>query len=32
MLLTPTALSGATLVDPDIKPDNRGFFARTFCR
>ena len=32
MLLIQTALPGATLVDPELKPDGRGFFARTFCR
>ena len=32
MLLTRTALPGATIIDLDVKSDSRGFFARTFCR
>lgn len=32
MLLTQTALPGATLIDLDVRSDSRGFFARTFCR
>ena len=31
MRFTPTALAGAWLVDLDAHPDERGFFARTFC-
>lgn len=30
MILTPTELSGAYLVDPRRREDERGFFARTF--
>ena len=32
MFLTQTALPGAMLIDLELKPDSRGFFARTFCR
>ena len=32
MLITKTALSGATIIDPELQTDNRGFFARTFSR
>jgi dTDP-4-dehydrorhamnose 3,5-epimerase len=32
MIFTPTRLEGATLIDPDPTMDERGFFARTFCR
>jgi dTDP-4-dehydrorhamnose 3,5-epimerase len=31
MLFTATALPGAYIIDLDLKPDNRGTFARTFC-
>jgi dTDP-4-dehydrorhamnose 3,5-epimerase len=31
MLFTETALLGAYIIDLDLKPDHRGFFARTFC-
>jgi dTDP-4-dehydrorhamnose 3,5-epimerase len=31
MIFTETVLKGAFLVDLDRKPDQRGFFARTFC-
>jgi len=31
MFFTETAIRGAFLVDPDLKTDQRGFFARTFC-
>ena len=30
MLITKTALSGATIIDPELQTDSRGFFARTF--
>jgi len=32
MLLTPTDLPGAAIVDLELKEDDRGFFARTFCQ
>jgi dTDP-4-dehydrorhamnose 3,5-epimerase len=31
MKFTPATLDGAYLVDPAPVPDERGFFARTFC-
>lgn len=31
MILTPTPLEGAYIVDPELKADVRGFFARTWC-
>lgn len=31
MLITPTRLNGAWLVEPEPIHDHRGFFARTFC-
>ena len=32
MIFTETALRGAFTLDLEEKPDDRGFFARTFCR
>ncbi|MCA8962688.1 MAG: dTDP-4-dehydrorhamnose 3,5-epimerase family protein [Planctomycetes bacterium] len=32
MKFTPTTISGAFIVDPEPIPDERGFFARTWCR
>ena len=32
MLLTKTTLTGATIVDLELRNDDRGFFARTFCQ
>lgn len=32
MQITPTPLAGAALVDLKLIEDDRGFFARTFCR
>jgi dTDP-4-dehydrorhamnose 3,5-epimerase len=32
MIFTETKLKGAYLIDPDKMEDERGFFARTFCR
>lgn len=32
MNFTPTALPGAWIVEPERLGDERGFFARTFCR
>ena len=32
MIFTETKLEGAFVVDLDLKEDNRGFFARTFCQ
>ena len=31
MILTPTAISGAYVLDVERRSDDRGFFARTFC-
>lgn len=31
MILTPTPLQGAYVIDPERKEDHRGFFARTWC-
>jgi dTDP-4-dehydrorhamnose 3,5-epimerase len=32
MRFTPTALAGAWVVDLEVRGDERGFFARAFCR
>lgn len=32
MIFTETPLAGAYLIDLEPRPDERGFFARTFCR
>jgi dTDP-4-dehydrorhamnose 3,5-epimerase len=32
MTFTPAAISGAWFIDLDRKIDNRGYFARTWCR
>lgn len=32
MKFTETGLSGAWLIEPDFISDERGFFARTYCR
>jgi dTDP-4-dehydrorhamnose 3,5-epimerase len=32
MIFTETKLKGAFIVDVERKPDERGFFARTFCQ
>lgn len=32
MIFTPTPLAGAFIITPDLIEDERGFFARTFCR
>lgn len=32
MIFSQTDLPGAVVVDLDLKQDERGFFARTFCR
>ncbi|HEX7461528.1 MAG TPA: dTDP-4-dehydrorhamnose 3,5-epimerase [Dermatophilaceae bacterium] len=32
MIFTPTTLTGAAIIDLDRREDDRGFFARTFCR
>ena len=32
MIFTPTPLAGVVLVDLERRTDERGFFARTFCR
>lgn len=31
MIFTETELQGAFIIDPELRPDKRGFFARTFC-
>ncbi len=32
MIFTETAIAGAFIVDQERRSDDRGFFARTFCR
>jgi len=32
LILTPTAIAGAYVIDIEPRRDERGFFARTFCR
>jgi len=32
MIFTETALKGAFLIEPERRPDERGFFARTWCQ
>lgn len=32
MKFTPTPLAGAWLIEPELLTDERGFFARTWCR
>lgn len=32
MIFTETKLKGAFVLEPERREDNRGFFARTFCR
>ncbi|RJK97868.1 dTDP-4-dehydrorhamnose 3,5-epimerase [Vallicoccus soli] len=32
MIITPTELPGAAVVELELREDERGFFARTFCR
>ncbi len=32
MIFVPTPLAGALVVEPERKADERGFFARTWCR
>jgi dTDP-4-dehydrorhamnose 3,5-epimerase len=32
MIFTQTPLAGAFIITPDLIEDERGFFARTFCR
>jgi dTDP-4-dehydrorhamnose 3,5-epimerase len=32
MIFTPTKLTGACIVEPESIEDERGFFARAFCR
>jgi dTDP-4-dehydrorhamnose 3,5-epimerase len=31
MIFTPTKLAGAYVVEPELREDERGFFARTWC-
>jgi len=32
LIFTPTQLAGAFVIEPERREDDRGFFARTFCR
>lgn len=32
MIFSETKLRGAFLIDPEVREDERGFFARTFCQ
>ena len=32
MIFTPVTLAGAYLIEPEPISDERGFFARTYCR
>src|SRR5262245_37545360 len=32
MQFTPLKLAGAFVIEPEVRSDHRGFFARTFCR
>ena len=32
MIFRETALKGAYVIEPERKEDDRGFFARTWCR
>ena len=32
MRFLPTALAGVLVVEPELREDDRGFFARTWCR
>lgn len=32
MIFTKTAIEGVMIIDLETRADNRGFFARTFCR
>lgn len=32
MIVTETPLAGVLLIEPELRHDDRGFFARTFCR
>ncbi len=32
MIFTPTNLSGAFVIEPELRQDDRGHFARTFCQ
>jgi dTDP-4-dehydrorhamnose 3,5-epimerase len=32
VIITPTAIAGVAVVDLDTRADDRGLFARTFCR
>jgi dTDP-4-dehydrorhamnose 3,5-epimerase len=32
VIITPTDLPGPAIIDLDLRRDDRGFFARTFCR
>ena len=31
MKFTPTPIPGAFVIEPDLRQDERGFFARAFC-
>ena len=32
MIFTETSLPGAYIIDLELRPDSRGFFARAFCQ
>ena len=32
MIFTETKIKGVYVIEPDLLPDERGFFARSFCR
>ena len=32
MIFTETKLAGAYIIEPEKKEDDRGFFARTYCK
>ena len=32
MRFLPTEIAGVTLIEPELLNDERGFFARTWCR
>jgi dTDP-4-dehydrorhamnose 3,5-epimerase len=32
MIFQPTSLAGALIVEPELRRDERGFFARTWCQ
>ena len=32
MKITTTVIEGVAIIDPELRQDDRGFFARTWCR